>query len=212
MAKKITVLTEFIRTEITKLFPDARCELHYSTNLELLIAIILSAQTSDESVNRTTPKLFSKYHTVADYAEAPLSEIEEAIRHLGLYKNKATFIQKTCILLRDQFGGEIPSNQNDLEKLPGVGRKTANVYLSEWHHLPRIAVDTHVSRVSVRLGLAAEGDSPEQIEKKLMHHFLEKDWIDLHHKFIFFGRYFCTAKRPKCAVCPLYSVCKKPLL
>lgn len=212
MAKKITVPTEFIYAEITKLFPDARCELHYSTNLELLIAIILSAQTTDESVNKTTPNLFSKYHTMADYANAPLSDIEEAIRHLGLYQNKAAFIQKTCMMLRDQFGGEIPSHQTDLEKLPGVGRKTANVYLSEWHHIPRIAVDTHVSRVSIRLGLAAEFDSPDQIEQKLMNQFPEKDWIDLHHKFIFFGRYFCTAKRPKCAVCPLYSICKKPLL
>jgi endonuclease-3 len=212
MAKKMTVPTEFIRAEITKLFPEARCELHYSTNLELLIAIILSAQTTDESVNKTTPNLFRKYHTVSDYAEAPLQDIEEAIRHLGLYKNKAAFIQKTCILLRDRFNGVIPASQEDLEKLPGVGRKTANVYLSEWHHLPRIAVDTHVSRVSVRLGLAEENDSPEQIEQKLMKQFPEKDWIDTHHKFIFFGRYFCTAKRPNCHQCPLLSICKKPLL
>jgi len=208
----MTVPTEFIRSEITKLFPEARCELHYSTNLELLIAIILSAQTTDESVNKTTPNLFQKYRTISDYADAPLPDIEATIRHLGLYKNKAAFIQKTCLLLRDQFGGLIPSNQEDLQKLPGVGRKTANVYLSEWHHFPRIAVDTHVSRVSVRLGLADESDSPEQIERKLMNQFSENDWIDTHHKFIFFGRYFCTAKRPKCIECPLLKICRKPLL
>lgn len=203
---------ELIREEITKLFPEARCELHYSTDIELLIAIILSAQTTDESVNRVTNELFQKYHSVDEYAASSLEDLENIIRHLGLYKNKAKFIKQTAIAIRARFGGLIPSEQDLLESLPGVGRKTANVYLSEWHHIPRIAVDTHVSRVSVRLGLAEKEDSVEQIEQKLMKAFEERYWIEMHHKLIFFGRYFCMAKKPKCTECPLLSICKKPLL
>lgn len=211
MAKKIKPDAEFIRQEITKLFPDARCELNYSSELELLFAILLSAQTTDVSVNRSTPVLFAKYKTIDDFAEAKVEDLEQSIRFIGLYRNKAKFLKKTAILLRDQFHGIIPADQKALETLPGVGRKTANVFLAEWYHIPKIAVDTHVSRVSIRLGFAPENSTPEVIEKRLMVAYNEKDWIDLHHKFVIFGRYFCTAKKPKCRECPLYQVCLKPL-
>jgi len=200
-----------IEAEISRLFPDARCELRYSNSYELLMAIMLSAQTTDESVNRITPGLFSAYRTVNALAEAPLFAIEEKILHLGLYKNKARFLRETCREIRDRFGGVIPSTQAELESLPGVGRKTANVYLAEWHHIPRIAVDTHVHRISLRLGFAEEKDSLETVERRLMDAFPPERWIEMHHKLIFFGRYFCRAKNPSCPNCPLLDLCQKPL-
>lgn len=189
------------------MFPQARCELAYGNELELLIAIILSAQTTDEAVNRTTPALFSKFQTVYDYAQAKPDEISELIRHLGLYQNKARYIHDTCQRIIRDFEGKVPATQSDLESLPGVGRKTANVFLAEWHRIPRIAVDTHVSRISVRLGFSRKGDSPETIERQLMDAFPQNVWIDLHHKMIFFGRYFCTAKKPQCDRCPFLAIC-----
>jgi endonuclease-3 len=211
MAKKIKPDAEFIRREITKLFPDARCELNYSSELELLFAILLSAQTTDVSVNKSTPALFAKYKTIDDFANANLEDLEKTIRFIGLYKNKAKFLKQTATMLRDRFQGNIPVDQKALETLPGVGRKTANVFLAEWHHIPKIAVDTHVARVSIRLGFALEKSSPETIEKRLMAAYDKEVWIDLHHKFVIFGRYFCKAKKPKCGECPLLHVCKKPL-
>lgn len=198
--------------EITKLFPDARCELQYSNPLELLVAIILSAQTTDVSVNNITPTLNAKYKTIHDYAAVSQADLENDLRHLGLYKHKAKNIRNMAQRVQADFSGEIPTNQAQLESLPGVGRKTANVFLAEFCHLPRIAVDTHVCRVSIRLGFANETDTPEKIEKKLMELFPENVWIDLHHKLIFFGRYFCKAKKPKCMDCPIISDCQKPQL
>lgn len=197
--------------EIGKLFPEAKCELHYTNNLDLLVAIILSAQTTDEAVNQVTQKLFSRYRTLQDYAEASLSDLEAIILSIGLYRSKARNIQSMAQKVRDDFSGVIPSVQMELESLPGVGRKTANVYLAEWHHVPRIAVDTHVRRVSIRLGLACAEDSVAMIENRLMTQFPEADWIMLHHRLIFFGRYFCKAKKPECLNCPLYDVCTDPV-
>ncbi|MDD3865907.1 MAG: endonuclease III [Candidatus Izemoplasmatales bacterium] len=212
MAQKMTDQSAHIYHEITKLFPNARCELNYQTPIELLIAIILSAQTTDDSVNKATTELFSKYHNVFEYANADIGELENSIRHLGLYKNKAKYIILTCQILLKKYNGIIPNNQKVLESLPGVGRKTANVFISEWYKEPRIAVDTHVKRVSTRLGLVCETDSLQQIEEQLMLEYDASNWIDLHHKLVIFGRYFCTAKLPKCSQCPLISVCKKPSL
>ncbi len=212
MAKITKVNTALILDEITKLFPEARCELNYRTNLQLLIAIMLSAQTTDISVNKVTPDLFEKFPTLEALVDADLEAIEATLRHLGLYKNKSKNLKAMALKLSTEFHGEIPSDQNSLESLPGVGRKTANVYLSEWHKIPRIAVDTHVSRVSIRLGMALEKDRPEQIEAKLMKLYPQHQWIDLHHKLIFFGRYFCKATKPDCHHCPLLSICKKPSL
>jgi len=193
------------------MFPQARCELAYGNEWELLIAIILSAQTTDEAVNRTTPALFAKFRTIRDYAQAKPEEISEFIRHLGLFQNKARYIHDTSQRILANFEGKVPATQSDLESLPGVGRKTANVYLAEWLQIPRIAVDTHVSRLSVRLGFSRRGDSPETIERQLMDAFPKNLWIDLHHKLIFFGRYFCTAKNPQCVRCPFLAICTEPV-
>jgi endonuclease III len=201
-----------IYEEITKLFPNACCELNYQKDYELLIAIVLSAQTTDQAVNKVTNKLFNKYHSLDDFANTTNEELENDIRNLGLFRNKAKNIVSCCNMINNLFKGKIPNNQKDLESLPGVGRKTANVYLSELHHIPRIAVDTHVSRVSIRLGWAKIKDNPQIIEKKLMNLFPESYWISLHHTLIFFGRYHCTARSPKCKECPILEDCKMPVI
>ncbi len=203
---------QFIYDKITELFPNARCELNYSNSHELLISIILSAQTTDQAVNKVTKKLFDKYRTLEDFANADITELENSLKHLGLYRNKAKSIKTMAIKTIDSLNGVIPKDQKELEKLPGVGRKTANVYLSEFHHVPRIAVDTHVSRVAKRLAFAKKDDKPLQIEQNLMKEFPKEIWIDLHHKFIFFGRYFCKAKNPKCKECPVIKYCIEPIL
>lgn len=212
MAKISRLITDNIYQAVSKLFPEAHCELNYDSNFHLLIAIMLSAQTTDASVNRVTPSLFNRFPTINDLASAETEEIESLIKHLGLYKNKAKNLKAMAQKILDEYHGDIPSNQEGLESLPGVGRKTANVYLSEWYKIPRIAVDTHVQRVSFRLGLALEKDTPLQVEKKLMILFPENQWIEMHHKLIFFGRYFCKARNPECKQCPLLSICKKPIL
>ncbi len=212
MGTEIMTKTEFIYQEITKLFPDARCELHYSNSHELLIAVMLSAQTTDEAVNRITVNLFEKYKTLEDYAKASQEGLENDLKHLGLFRNKAKNLKNMAIMVGDEYNWVIPKTQSDLEKLPGVGRKTANVFLAEMYHVPRIAVDTHVSRVSRKLAFADKKDNPVQIEKKLMKAFPIDKWIDLHHKLIFFGRYFCKAKAPKCHECPVIKYCIEPIL
>lgn len=201
-----------ILREITQMFPDAKIELDYTQSHELLIAIMLSAQTTDVSVNKVTKKLFNDFKTIEDYAKAELKSLESYIRTIGLYRNKAKNLKNLATMIIEDFGGIVPDNQIDLEKLPGVGRKTANVYLAEFYKIPRIAVDTHVSRVSIRLGLAKKGDNPLQVEKKLMKAYDKSEWISLHHKFIHFGRYFCKAKKPMCKECPLLSICKMPVI
>jgi len=211
MTKKQEIALK-IYEAITELYPNASCELNYKKDHELLIAIMLSAQTTDESVNKVTPNLFKKYPSLSDYAKADLFQIENAIRNIGLFRNKSKNLKNMALKIEANFSGIIPKTQIELESLPGVGRKTANVYLSEMHKIPRIAVDTHVSRVSIRLGFAKEGSSPRNIEENLMKLYPEDLWISLHHKLIFFGRYFCTAKKPNCRICPIIEFCKKPQL
>lgn len=201
-----------IYEEIDKLYPNAGCELNYKKDFELLIAVMLSAQTTDQSVNKVTPKLFKRFPTLTDIAEADISDLEFEIRNLGLYRNKAKNLNLMAKKILTDFSGIIPDNQVELESLPGVGRKTANVYLAEYHHIPRIAVDTHVSRVSIRLGFAKVDSSPIKIENNLMKLYPEHLWIPLHHKLIFFGRYFCTARKPNCKNCPIIQRCKMPEL
>ena len=197
---------------IRDMYPDARCELTYRREHELLFAVMLSAQTTDEAVNKVTPGLFRAYPTVEDFARADPRDVENHLRHLGLFRNKAKNIIKTAKMIIEDYDKIIPDSQKELERLPGVGRKTANVFLAEWHHKPRIAVDTHVARVSKRLGLASQKDNPARIEAKLKGFYPEDIWIDLHHKMIFFGRYFCTARTPDCQHCPLLDVCEHPVL
>ena len=193
-----------------EMYPNAECELNHTNSLELLIAVMLSAQTTDKSVNILTKNLFSKYKTPQDYINVELCELEEDLKRIGLYKNKAKNLQNMCILLVDHFNSKVPSSQAELESLPGVGRKTANVVLSVWFNVPRIAVDTHVERVSKRLKLAYNNDTVLQVEEKLMRKIPKDKWSDTHHKFIFFGRYHCTARNPKCNQCKLRHICRFP--
>ncbi len=201
---------EEILSELEKLFPDAHCELNHTNALELLIAVMLSAQTTDASVNRLTEKLYTKYRSLEDYINVPLHRLENDLRQIGLFKNKAKNVQAACKAIHTTFGGRVPSSQAALESLPGVGRKTANVVLSVWFGEPRIAVDTHVSRVAKRLKLAYLKDTPEKVEAKLMRKLPRDRWSKSHHQFIFFGRYHCTARNPKCDGCPLKEHCRYP--
>ena len=189
------------------MYPDADCELVHSNEFELTIAVLLSAQTTDRGVNKVTPNLFKKYRTPADYLTVPLLELENDLRAIGLYKTKSKNIRKLCELLISDYNGKIPGNYDDLIRLPGVGRKTANVVLSVWFGVPRIAVDTHVERISKRLKFARQKDSVLEVENRLMYLLPEDKWSHAHHAMIFFGRYHCIAKRPKCGVCPLYEMC-----
>jgi endonuclease III len=199
---------EIILDVLETMFPDAHVELNHQNNFELLIAVVLSAQTTDISVNKITKPLFQKYPTAFELSEALIEDIESIIKTIGLYRNKAKNIQMLSKDLVTKFNGEVPSKRKDLEALPGVGRKTANVVLSNAFGIPALAVDTHVARVSIRLGLAKENDSVLEIEKKLMRKIPKELWQKAHHQLIFFGRYHCLAKNPKCSVCPLYDICK----
>lgn len=188
-------------------WPDARCSLDYRNPLELLVATILSAQCTDERVNQVTPDLFRRYRTAADYARAPLPELEAAIRSTGFFRNKAKSIQAACARIALDFGGRVPDRMEDLVTLPGVGRKTANVVLGNAYALVSgVVVDTHVHRVARRLGLTAH-DLPEKIEQDLMPLFPRTEWIGLSHRLILHGRRVCKARKPRCAECPLNREC-----
>ena len=200
---------ELIVAYLEELFPEAHCELLHSNELELLIAVVLSAQTTDQSVNKITPSLFSKYKTVEDYANAALEDLQNDIRSIGLYRNKAKSIKGLANEIMTRFDGEVPSTKEELETLPGVGRKTANVVGAEAFNIPGIAVDTHVERIAKRLGFAKKEDSVLVVENKLMKAIAKERWIKTHHQFIFFGRYFCKATNPNCSQCKLYDICKE---
>lgn len=193
---------------IGEMYPDAHCELDYQTPFQLLVAVILSAQTTDKSVNKVTPQLWQHYPTIADLAAANVVDVENDLRTIGLYKNKARNIVKTARAVLQDFDGVVPKTHKELESLPGVGRKTANVVLAEIYKVPSIAVDTHVSRVAKRLNISTQDASVTEIEHDLMKKIPKRDWIVTHHRLIFFGRYFCLAKNPKCAICPVQSYCK----
>ena len=197
----------FIMKKLDELYPDAHCELNHKSDFELLIAVVLSAQTTDERVNSVTPFLFAKYPDAFKLSNARQSDVEEIIKPIGLYRNKAINIIKLSKILVNEFDGIVPSDRKDLESLPGVGRKTANVILSNCFDVPAFAVDTHVSRVSKRLGIADDEDDVEKIEEKLMNYFPKDKWGKLHHQFIFFGRYKCKAAKPDCDDCPLKKIC-----
>ena len=199
---------DFILETLDQMFPNATVELNHNNHFELLIAVVLSAQTTDVAVNKVTPALFTKYPTPYDLAKADEKDIENYIKTIGLYRNKAKNIKALSNQLVELFEGKVPSTREDLESLPGVGRKTANVVLSNAFYIPALAVDTHVARVSQRLGFAKFGDSVLTIENKLMKKIPKDKWQQAHHQFIFFGRYHCLARNPKCNQCPLFDVCK----
>ncbi|MFC4598031.1 endonuclease III [Cohnella hongkongensis] len=194
---------------IAEMFPDARCELNHRNPFELTIAVLLSAQCTDETVNKVTATLFEKYRSPQDYLNVPLEELENDIRRIGLFRNKAANIQKLCRMVIDLHGGDVPRTHEELTALPGVGRKTANVVMSNAFDVPAIAVDTHVERVSKRLGIAKPDDSVLEVEKKLMRKVPREEWTITHHRLIFFGRYHCKAQNPKCEVCPVLEHCKE---
>lgn len=190
-----------ILDEIENIFPNASCELIYHNIYELIVAVSLSAQTTDKAVNVVTPRLFEAYPTVYDLAIANPTEVKEYIKTIGLSTNKSKNIVAMAKMVVEEYQGEIPHTQEDLEKLPGVGRKTANVVLTEGYHIPRIPVDTHVERVSKRLGIADETDSVIGVEEKLMQLIDEERWHKAHHLLLFMGRYQCLARNPKCEQC-----------
>ncbi|MBB6175579.1 endonuclease-3 [Anoxybacillus tengchongensis] len=195
--------------EIANMFPNAHCELVHRNPFELLIAVVLSAQCTDALVNKVTKQLFEKYKTPKDYVSVPLEELQQDIRSIGLYRNKAKNIQQLCRILIEQYNGEVPKSRDELMKLPGVGRKTANVVISVAFGVPAIAVDTHVERVSKRLGICRWKDSVLEVEETLMKKIPKEEWSVTHHRLIFFGRYHCKAQSPKCDVCPLLHLCRE---
>lgn len=182
------------------------CELEYSNNFELIIAVILSAQCTDKRVNMVTKELFKVYNTPEKLAKAKLKDVEEIIRPCGFFKNKSRNIIECSKQLVNNFNGQVPSEINELISLAGVGRKTANVVRAVGFKIPAFAVDTHVYRVSRRLGLA-DADNVDKVEKQLMDNIHIDDWIDTHHMLILFGRYYCKAISPKCEECPLKEYC-----
>ncbi|WP_409288908.1 endonuclease III [Peribacillus sp. SCS-37] len=194
---------------IGEMFPDAHCELHHSNPFELVIAVALSAQCTDALVNRVTKSLFEKYKTPEDYLQVPIEELQQDIKSIGLYRNKAKNIQNLCRLLLDEYGGELPADRDELTKFPGVGRKTANVVVNVAFGVPAIAVDTHVERVSKRLGISRWKDSVLEVEHTLMRKVPKEKWGETHHRLIFFGRYHCKAQSPQCEKCPLLELCRE---
>lgn len=192
-----------------EILPTASCELNYSKPYELLIAVMLSAQTTDKSVNKVTAVLFDKYQDLKSLSKATYDEIFEIVKYLGLAKTKSKNVIEIAKALINNFGGEVPSTREELVTLPGVGRKTSNVVMGELFSEPVIAVDTHVERVSKRLYLAAINDSPLDVELKLLKLVDENRRVLFHHQMIHFGRYYCTSQRPKCENCKLKNICRK---
>ncbi|GAB4073604.1 endonuclease III [Barrientosiimonas marina] len=192
-----------------EMYPQAQCELDHANPFELLIAVVLSAQCTDNLVNKVTSSLFQKYTTPEDYLAVPLEELQQDIKSIGLYRNKSKNIRKLCQMLIDDYGGEVPKTKQELMKLAGVGRKTANVVASVAFNEPAIAVDTHVERVAKRLGICRWKDSVLEVEQTLMRKVTKDEWADTHHRMIFFGRYYCTAKNPQCSECPLLTLCRE---
>jgi len=195
-----------IDRELTLLYPDAHTDLNFQTPLELLVATILSAQTTDKRVNLVTPTLFARYPTAADYAAADRDELEKIIQSTGFYHNKATSLIGVGQALCDRFGGEVPRRLRDLVTLPGVGRKTANVVLGNAFGVPGLTVDTHFGRLARRFGWTVNTD-PDKVEADVATLFPRKDWTMLSHRLIWHGRRICHARRPACGACPLARLC-----
>ena len=201
--------TQQILDYLDEILPNVGCELNYNKDYELVIAVMLSAQTTDVSVNQVTSKLFAKYTTLESLAQADLNDIENIIHSIGLYKNKAKNLLGIAQTLVDKYGGVVPSDKDELQTLPGVGNKTAGVIRAEIFHIPDLPVDTHILRISKRLGLAKEDDGPYEVEMKLKKIIDESRWIKTHHQLIHFGRYLCTARKPACETCKLAHLCHK---
>ena len=203
--KKIPQILDYL----DEILPNVGCELNYTKDYELVIAVMLSAQTTDASVNQVTAKLFKDYPTLESFANAKLEDIEEEIHSIGLFKNKAKNIIGIGTTLIEQFNGVLPSDKELLQKLPGVGNKSAGVIRAEIFHIPDLPVDTHILRISKRLGLTKNDADPYETEMALKKLISEDRWIKIHHQLIHFGRYLCTARKPACETCKLAHLCKK---
>ena len=194
---------------LKKTYPRAECSLDYKNPLQLLIATILSAQCTDERVNKTTPALFAKYRAASDFANSNISELQSLIRSTGFYRNKAANIKAACRMIVDDCGGKVPSSMEEILKLPGVARKTANIVLgNSYGVIEGVPVDTHAIRISYLLGLTKE-KNPVKIERDLMQLIPKKDWLLISNLFVHHGRAICIARRPLCSKCPLYRLCPK---
>ena len=203
----MSIKSKKIIEALDSLFPNAKIELTHKNTYELIIAVILSAQTTDVSVNKVTPKLFKKYPNIDTLPKANIEDVIKIIKSIGLYRTKAKNIILMANQVKDNFNGEIPNTRTDLESLAGVGRKTANVVLANAFDKDVIAVDTHIHRISIRLGIAKKTANAREVEESLYKFFPKENYLKLHHQLIFFGRYHCTARKPKCLNCPLYDIC-----
>ena len=195
--------SKLIREYLDELFPNPKCELNYNNDYELLIAICLSAQTTDKRVNEVTKVLFEKYPRLEDIKNADIKDLEQIIRPLGSFHKKSCYVKELSTIIVDKYSSVVPTARTDLESLPGVGRKTVNVFLGEFYNYPAIAVDTHVERVSKRLRIAKKDSNVKEVEEKLMKFYPKKEWAKRHLQMVLFGRYYCKAIKPSCEDCKL---------
>lgn len=201
--------SKLIREYLDELFPNPKCELNYNNDYELLIAICLSAQTTDKRVNEVTKVLFEKYPRLEDMKNADVKDLEQIIRPLGSFHKKSCYVKELSTIIVDKYSSVVPTTRTDLESLPGVGRKTVNVFLGEFYNYPAIAVDTHVERVSKRLRIAKKDSNVKEVEEKLMKFYPKKEWAKRHLQMVLFGRYYCKAINPSCEDCKLKEYCKE---
>ena len=201
---KVQIIEEYI----DNLIPNPKCELNYTKDYELLIAVMLSAQTTDKRVNEVTKILFNKYKNLNEIKNANINNLKNILRPLGSFNKKAMYVKDIATIICDKYKGIMPRNRDNLESLPGVGRKTVNVVFGELDIEPQIAVDTHVERVSKRLYLAAEKDNVLDIEMKLRRKFKKETWSKRHKQLVLFGRYYCKAIKPECNNCNLKDICR----
>ena len=192
---------------LDELFPNPKCELIYHNDYELLICVVLSAQTTDKRVNSVTPILFGRYNNLELLKNADLDDIENIIRPIGSFRKKAYYIKEIARILYDNYNSVVPRDRDVLMTFPGVGRKTINVFLSEFYNEPAIAVDTHVQRIAKRLKIAKSSDNVLAVERKLNKFFPQNEWGKRHLQLVLFGRYYCKAIKPECSTCKLYDIC-----
>lgn len=205
MSNKKVLVEDYLE----ELFPEPKCELNYKNDYELLLAIMLSAQTTDKRVNECTNILFQEYQTLEQLSKADIKDIERIIRPLGSFRKKSEYIKKISTTLVENYDSKVPVDREVLESLPGVGRKTVNVFFGEYYDMPAIAVDTHVERVSKRLKIVKMDASVSEVEQRLMRFYQKKDWARRHLQMVLFGRYHCKAMKPLCDECKLKDICRK---